>query len=126
MKKGQIYEGFVEKYEFPNKGIINYKEEDKETKVVVKGSLKGQNVRFSLSKKRSGKCEGRLLEVLTDSPLEDRMPPCPNYEICGGCTYQKLSYENQLMVKGDMVKEIMDNAIHGDYVFEGILGSPYE
>lgn len=126
MKKGQIYEGLVEKYEFPNKGIINYKEEDKETKVVVKGALKGQNVRFSLSKKRSGKCEGRLLEVLSNSTLEDRMPPCPNYEVCGGCTYQKLSYDNQLMVKGDMVKEIMDNAIKTDYIFEGILGSPYE
>lgn len=32
-----------------------------------------------------------------------------------------MSYENQLKLKEDMVKGILDNAIKGDYQFEGIL-----
>ena len=45
MKKGQEYVGTVEKTEFPNKGLINYTEEDgRVTKVLVKGVVKGQKV----------------------------------------------------------------------------------
>ena len=56
MKKGQEYIGVIEKTDFPNKGLINYVNEDGSvTKVVVKGAITGQKVRFVLSKKRSGK-----------------------------------------------------------------------
>lgn len=126
MKKGQEYVGRIEEYEFPNKGIVFYKEEDSLTKVVVKDTLPGQTVRFLVSKKRSGKCEGRLIDVIEDSPLQDRAPFCEYYGQCGGCTYQKVSYDNQLKLKGDMVKSIIDKAVRADYIFEGILGSPFE
>lgn len=126
MKKGQEYIGIIEEYEFPNKGVVLYKEEESLTKVVVKGTLPGQTVRFVISKKRSGKCEGRLIEVIEGSPLQDRTPFCESYRECGGCTYQDVSYDNQLKLKGDMVKSIMDKAVRDDYVFEGILGSPFE
>ena len=125
MKKGQLYEGTIETIEFPNKGILTYKEEDREYKVVIKGTLPGQKVRFQLSKKHSGKCEGRLVEVLEPSGLEDREPLCPHYEVCGGCSYQNMNYETQLKLKGDMVKHIIDQ-VCSDYEYEGILGSPME
>ena len=125
MKKGQIYEGKIESIEFPNKGILTYREEEKETKVTVKGTLPGQTVRFLLSKKHGGKCEGRLLEVLENSPLENRESLCPHFEACGGCLYQNMDYDTQLKLKGDMVKDILDK-VCDDYVYEGILGSPME
>lgn len=126
MKKGQEYIGTIEKVDFPNKGLINYAEEDgKVTKVVVKGGIAGQKVRFMLSKKRSGKCEGRIMEVLEKSSLENRIPPCPHFESCGGCTYQQLEYDNQLALKSSMVKDIIDG-VCDEYEFEGILGSPTE
>lgn len=125
MKKGQIYEGKIEKIEFPNKGILTYREEDCESRVVIKGTLPEQRVRFQLSKKRKGKCEGRLLEVLEKSPLEDRESMCPHFTECGGCNYQNISYDMQLKLKGDMVKDILDS-VCTDYLYEGILGSPME
>jgi len=125
LKKGQLYEGTIETIEFPNKGILTYKEEDREYKVVIKGTLPGQKVRFQLSKKHSGKCEGRLVEVLEPSGLEDREPLCPHYAVCGGCSYQNMNYETQLKLKGDMVKHIIDQ-VCSDYEYEGILGSPME
>ena len=66
MKKGQIYEGIVEKIKFPNKGIVK----SEEGISVVKNVVPGQKVRFQVNKTRKGKCEGRLLEVLEKSPLE--------------------------------------------------------
>ena len=60
MKKGDILEEKVLKTEFPNKGIIYIEEK----KVIVKNALEGQTIRFSVSKKRKDRVEGRLLEVL--------------------------------------------------------------
>lgn len=130
MKKGQEYIGLVSKIVFPNKGIVEY-EEEKEgikviTSVVIKGALPGQKVRFMLSKKRSSKCEGRLLEVIEKSDLENQTPSCDKFGVCGGCTYQTMSYDNQLKLKENMVKEILDKVITEEYSFEGIIGSPTE
>ncbi|MDY5577414.1 MAG: 23S rRNA (uracil(1939)-C(5))-methyltransferase RlmD [Lachnospiraceae bacterium] len=125
MKKGQEYIGKIEELEFPNKGIFIYREGDTETRVTIKGTLPGQTVRFFVSKKHSGRCEGRLLEVLEPSPLENREGLCPHFEVCGGCTYQNMTYDTQMKLKGDLVRNIVDK-VCSDYVYEGILGSPME
>lgn len=126
MKKGQEYIGIVEKVDFPNKGTINYVNEDGTvTKVAVKGALLGQKVRFVISKKRSGKCEGRILEVVEKSVYENRVASCVHYETCGGCTYQQVDYDTQMKFKGDMIKDILDG-VCDDYEYEGILASPIE
>ena len=121
MKKGVEYTGEVIKLKFPNKGIVDCGEEGT---AIVKGALKGQRVRFVVSKKRSEYSLGRLREVEKRSELEDAKPLCPHFGMCGGCAYQTLSYENQLEVKSGMVKDLLDNAIDYDYTFEGIIGSP--
>ena len=46
MKKGQVYEGIVERVDFPNKGIVRVGEDT----VVVKNSLPGQKVTLSVNK----------------------------------------------------------------------------
>ncbi|MGL5435613.1 MAG: 23S rRNA (uracil(1939)-C(5))-methyltransferase RlmD [Lachnospiraceae bacterium] len=119
MKKGDILEGRVEKIEFPNKGILAIDGE----KVIVKNAIPGQLIRFLINKKRKGKCEGRLLEVLEPSALEQRNESCPHFGICGGCLYQSLPYEEQLKLKEAQVKELLDS-VCDSYEFEGIKGSP--
>ena len=119
MKKGEIYEAVVEKIEFPNKGILHVEEE----KVIVKNAIPGQKVRFVINKKRNGKCEGRLLEVLEASPLERSEDACPHFGVCGGCLYQSLPYEEQLKIKEEQIKALLDSVCKS-YEFEGIKGSP--
>ena len=124
MKKGEIYEGIIEKVDFPNKGYVNIDGE----KVIVKNGIPGQKVRFMINKKRSGRAEGRLLEVLEKSPLEVREPVCKNFPACGGCMYQTMSYEEQLKMKETQVKGLLQEAvgIGTDLHWEGIHGSPIE
>ena len=122
MKKGEIYQGVIEKIDFPNKGIVNIDGE----KVIVKNGIPGQKVRFMINKKRSGRAEGRLLEVLEKSPLETRDPVCPVFPQCGGCMYQTMSYEEQLKMKETQVKELLTQAVGEDIHWEGIHGSPRE
>ena len=123
MKKGQILEGKIEKVNFPNKGIAVVDGEEKT--VVVKNAVEGQKVSFAVNKMRKGKAEGRLLEVVEKSPVEIESP-CPHFGMCGGCTYQNLPYEEQLKMKERQIKEMMDEAVNGDYIWEGVKPSPVQ
>ena len=127
MKKGGIYTGDVESVDFPNKGnVIVEIEEDGQLikeKAVVKNSIPGQTVTFMVNKKKHGKCEGRLLEVVRQSDTETN-ERCEHFGKCGGCVYQTVSYDEQLKMKETTVKKILDPVIKTDYDWEGIIGSP--
>ena len=120
MKKGEIYTGTVEKVDFPNKGILYIEGE----KAVVKNVLPGQTVEVVVTKQRKGKCEARLLNVVSHADIEIPEAACPHAADCGGCTYQTLPYEEQLKLKESQVKALLDEVIREKYVYEGIKGSP--
>lgn len=132
MKKGEIYEGIIEKVDFPNKGMVKIQDRT----VVVKNGIPGQKVRFVINKKKGSKLEGRLLEVLEKSPEETREPVCSIFPACGGCMYQTMSYQSQLKMKEAQIKKLLDDALvrggqtdeqgNPDYIFEGVKGSPQE
>ncbi len=122
MKKGQVYEGIIERVEFPNKGFVTIEGEEKP--VIVKNGLPGQKVRFSVNKVRKGKAEGRVLEVLEKAPQEIDAT-CRHFGACGGCTYQNLPYEEQLKLKETQVKALLDDVVE-EYEFEGIKASPVQ
>lgn len=124
MKKGQVFEGRIEKVDFPNKGFVWVPEEEKY--VTVKNGIPGQKIRFVVNKFKRGNAEGRLLEVLEKSPLEMREPVCSIFPACGGCMYQTMAYEEQLKMKAGQVKNIIDEAADREYTFEGIKASPKE
>lgn len=119
MKKGEIYEGTIMRMDFPDKGVI----ELPEGRITIKHGLLGQTVRVMIHKKRGGRCEGRILEVLKPSPLETAETVCPHFGSCGGCTYQTIPYEEQLKIKERQVKDLLDSVCR-DYEFEGIKPSP--
>ena len=97
MKKGEVYEGIIERVDFPNKGRVQVEDRI----VTVKNGMPGQKIRFQINKKKGTRLEGRLLEVLEKSPLESREPVCSIFPACGGCMYQTMSYESQLQMKAE-------------------------
>lgn len=124
LKKGSVYEGKVEKVDFPNKATVWVTDEDgQKEKAIVKNAIPGQTVRFCVNKKRKGHCEGRLMEVVEKSPLETN-PACPHFGKCGGCTYQTVAYEEQLKIKSTQVEKLLSEVVSGEFPFEGIIGSP--
>ena len=132
MKKGQIAEGIIERVDFPNKGIVR----TEEGKVIVKNGMPGQKVRFMVHKKRKTHAEGRLMEVLEKSPFETREPQCSIFPACGGCMYQTMEYEEQLKMRENQIRQLLDEALKAggqvdadgnpDYQFDGIHPSPSE
>ena len=136
MKKGQICEGYVQRVDFPNKGIIVCEDET----VIVKNVLPEQKISFVVNKKRKGKAEGRLLEVIEKAPYESA-GVCPHFGECGGCNYQSVPYEKQLSIKEGQVKRLLkpvfekqmlleglqtDADLYMNNIFEGIKASPVQ
>ena len=118
MKKGDILETEIIRTDFPNKGIGLV---DDQT-VILKDGLAGQKVRFFVRKKRKGKIEGQIMEILSKSRKEIE-PTCPHFGQCGGCSYQNLPYEEQLGLKKEQVERLIEkNGLHFD--IEDIYGSP--
>ncbi len=120
MKKGEVYEGTVRKVLFPNKGLL----EEEGERIIVKNVMPGQKIRFRIIKKRQNRLEGRLLEVLEQSPLESTAPKCSCFPDCGGCMYQTMEYSAQLSMKEAQVRELLQEGIEGSAVFRGITPSP--
>ncbi len=155
MKKGDILTGIITDYDFPNKGSLFVCEENKQNKnadkesadsechserseeaskrkVTIKGTLPGQKVQYRVTKRKSGMAEGCVLEVLERAPIEDVAPTCPHVDYCGGCTYTTMSYENQLALKEQLVKKLLDKVLlkegsnSADYRWEGLCASPVD
>ena len=121
MKKGQIIEGTIGRVEFPNKGILPFEGK----KVVIKNAVRGQQVRAQLTKVHKGVCEARLLEVTGPSPAEVK-PDCPHFPDCGGCAWRMLPYSEELAMKEEQIRTLLEEASAEPFEFEGILASPLE
>ncbi|MFR6221487.1 MAG: 23S rRNA (uracil-5-)-methyltransferase RumA, partial [Anaerococcus sp.] len=77
---------------------------DEEKTVQFKGGVLGQKVRVKITKNRGKNKKGKFMEVLEESKIENAKEFCPHAGICGGCSYQKMGYETELLLKHDMIK----------------------
>ena len=72
--------------------------------VFVPFCLPGERVRVSLAQVRSNYAQANLVEVLTPSP-ERISAKCRHFGSCGGCHYQHLPYEQQLVLKRELIRD---------------------
>lgn len=119
MKKGQIFEGTVDRVDFPDKGIVYVEGE----KVAIKHGLPGQKIKFMITKKKSNKLEGQILEILENSSEEKTEGICPHFGQCGGCTYNSLPWEAENRVKEAQIRRLLEPII-GEGIFEGVKEPP--
>lgn len=105
MKKGQELSLKIERMKYPNVGIGQFEGQD----IRVKNGIKGQMLLCRVSKKRGGKIEARALEVTDRADIEQESF-CEHFNNCGGCMLQTLNYQNQLMLKREMVENLFHEA----------------
>jgi len=72
--------------------------------VFVAGALAGESVRFLRRKRRRNYDEAELLEVIEPSPSRIT-PECAVYGICGGCSLQHVSGEDQRAIKARTLRD---------------------
>jgi 23S rRNA (uracil1939-C5)-methyltransferase len=92
--KAKTYELDIETLSHEGRGISHF--DDKI--IFTRGALPGEKVIANRSLSRAKFEEADVVEILTSSP--DRIEPkCAVYGICGGCSFQHLSSENQINAK---------------------------
>ena len=72
--------------------------------VFVPFGLPGERVRIRLTEEKRGFARGEVVEILEASPHRI-VPRCKHFGVCGGCHYQNLSYEEQLKVKKEILRD---------------------
>lgn len=133
MKKKDIVEGKIIDMAFPNVGIL----ETEGGIVRVKNALPGEVLRVQINKAKRGRYEGRVLEVLSESPLEmsdksfsaTEPKVCPHFRICGGCLFASIPYEEEIKIKEKQILDLIRPVVGEDVlnkIYDGITPSPRE
>jgi 23S rRNA (uracil1939-C5)-methyltransferase len=81
-------------------------------------TIPGERVRVALAARRQHTAAARLLDVLTPSPHR-QVPRCPHFGVdaepgvgpCGGCTWQHISYPEQLRLKTALLERLVRGAV---------------
>ncbi len=74
--------------------------------VFVEQALPGQTILARITKKKKSFAEARLERILQPSPRQIE-PRCNHFGHCGGCRWQHLAYEQQLLYKQRQVEETL-------------------
>ncbi len=85
----------------------------------------GEEVEVEILRSRPRWARGRVVRVLSPSPLR-REALCPHYGECGGCTLEHLPYPAQLEAKRAIVTEAMRRIGGVDWDVPAVTPSPKE
>ncbi|MBQ7924302.1 MAG: 23S rRNA (uracil(1939)-C(5))-methyltransferase RlmD [Clostridia bacterium] len=102
MKKNDSVCAVVEGVGSNGEGIIRHEG----VTFFVPYSLPSERVRFKVLKIKGNIGYGKVEEVLTPAMCRVQ-PQCEVFEKCGGCCLQHLKYEEQLVHKGNVVKDAL-------------------
>src|SRR3954468_12973927 len=84
--------------------------------------LSGEEVDATASEQKPGFIRARAEKILTPFPQRTE-PPCPYFLRCGGCYYQHTSYENQLQIKSQILRETLLRTAKIDWKNEIVIHS---
>ncbi len=104
MEKGQIVELKIEDMSAEGRGIGKIYDGDRGFAVFVKDAVLGDRVRAELTKVKKNYAFARVIEILELSSAGQESF-CRYSGLCGGCVYSQISYEAQLALKENQVRE---------------------
>lgn len=119
MRKGEQLTIEIVDVKFPNKpyGLFENK------KVYPKSNcIPGQVITGRIRKLKKDRIELGNVEVIQKAENQIE-PECIHFELCGGCTYQHLSYKDQLELKERQIKKLFNEKHIDSENFMGIIPS---
>jgi 23S rRNA (uracil1939-C5)-methyltransferase len=100
LKTGDLAEIIIDRVAFGGDGIGRLGD----LVVFVPYTVDGDVVRVEIAEIRKRYARGRLKEILQPS-VHRTKPLCEDYTRCGGCCYQHIAYEHQLLLKENQVMD---------------------
>ncbi|UCF90961.1 MAG: 23S rRNA (uracil(1939)-C(5))-methyltransferase RlmD [Desulfobacterales bacterium] len=104
IKKGQLLEADVTDIAFGGRGLTRIDG----LAVFVDQAVPGDTARIRIIKRKPHYAEARVAELIKPSPFRID-PPCEYSGFCGGCKWQFLNYDQQLVYKRRHVKDALEH-----------------
>ena len=111
----------IEKVVFGGKGLARL--DDKVC--FVPFVLPDEEVEVEVVKEKKSLCEGVPKKLLKTSEYR-REAPCPYYTLCGGCDFQHITYEKQVQLKEEILKETFSRLAKENVELTKTVPSPQE
>ncbi|MBL7479306.1 23S rRNA (uracil(1939)-C(5))-methyltransferase RlmD [Legionella bononiensis] len=77
----------------------------------IPGALPDEQIEFQYTRVKKDFDEGRLISIIEPSPLRVD-PKCPHYHLCGGCSLQHMSEQEQIHFKQDQLLDLLTRFGH--------------
>src|SRR5271155_2615782 len=85
--------------------------------VFVPYTLEGESVEAEVVEEKQGFARAVVSQIVQASP-ERVSAPCPHFGTCGGCHYQHTSYETQLLIKDQILRETLQRTANITWIEE--------
>lgn len=110
----------IEKMAITGEGVARH-----QTAVIfVPWACPGDRLKIRIDFAKKNHYHGRILEIIQPGPSRVQ-PPCEYAGKCGGCSWQQISREQQLLEKESLVREILEKFLPGmDLLLNPIIPSP--
>ena len=102
LREKQVYTGTVEGYSSEGQGIVRLDG----AVVFVPGAIRGEEIDLRVTKVMKTAAAGEIAAIRRPSP-ERREPACPWFGQCGGCTFQHMTYAEELRAKEQRVRDAL-------------------
>jgi 23S rRNA (uracil1939-C5)-methyltransferase len=90
--------------ESPGNASPGTKDRGRGKAVFVPFVLAGEKIEAAITEEKPGFARAQATAIVEPSPHRVS-PPCPHFSRCGGCHYQHASYEHQLEIKKEILRE---------------------
>jgi len=74
--------------------------------IFVSLAAPGDRLRVHIDREQGNLLFASIVEIITASPIRIE-PPCPYFGSCGGCDFQQLNYEAQLVAKAEIIRDCL-------------------
>ena len=100
----------VEIKKYSKKGVGQGSAVELQKTIEVRGAHPGEQLLVEILKRKKGNYQANVLEILKEHPCRIS-PRCQHAGVCGGCSYQSLSYEKQSYYKEEKLRDLFKDVI---------------
>jgi tRNA/tmRNA/rRNA uracil-C5-methylase (TrmA/RlmC/RlmD family) len=102
LQVGQVIEIDIEDVAFGGEGVGRYND----FVIFVPFVITGERVQVGITEIKKNFARAKLIKVLIPSPYRVK-PECRYFGECGGCQYQHISYDYQVILKKKQIKDLI-------------------
>ncbi len=118
LKKNDIIEIEITGFSSEGSGVGHYEGQA----VFVSGAAKGDTISCIIIKAKKNYAIGKIRHILKASSHRI-IPDCPVFPSCGGCQYRHISYEAEMEIKTQKVRDAFQRIGHLDIIPENTVGA---